>query len=860
MDCSGLSFPIIPVVSANHSATFCVIFETCKFARDNSVRESLIMTDYKFVKGLIFTLLLSLVAFNAMAQQTARIRGKLVDSKTGDSVPQANVLLLKAGTDEQVTGAASDLDGFFVLFNMPVGTYDVKIKVLGYEEKLIEGIEVSAGKPMNRIGRVELTPTTLQLEDVSFAVTREEIELAPDKKVYRIGKDIISASSNVSEVLDNIPSVTVDLDGTVELRGDSNVRILIDGKPSSQMATNAAEALQQLPADLVEKVEVVTNPSAKYDAQGTAGIINIVLKKQRAPGVNGSVNVNTGYPHRHGASTNLNYRLGKVNLFLNEGFRYRSMTREGIIEQEFYDNPDFTYLDQKSEWDRGGWGNRLKAGMEYFFDQQTSMTFSGFHSYRQNDNENVIDYEFSTVPNMPTSRIRRTDPEDEIDRWYGGEIDFYKGFNGDGNELTATFKYETGEDIENSLLFEEELFNSSGVLADDLTQDVYNKESETEMLFQVDYSHIEDKEHKFEFGVKSEMQTRDNDYWVNELDGSGSWVRLDNVSDVIKYDENIHAAYVTYANRFGPLAIQAGVRGEYSDITTSAESASEDYDRDYMDWFPSLHSDYHVTETNSIQLSYSRRIHRPHHWLLIPFYNYSDSRNIRSGNPDLNPEYTDALELGHLYYWDKGSINSSVYYHYTDDVIQRIQTSQDSVIVTKPYNFSERQRYGFEWVATYMPQRGMNFSANFNYFRALTKGTWEGQELDSDDFSWFARFSARYQIARSYQFQARFNYRGPHEGLQGKRKAMYALDLGVSHNFWNGNATLAFNVRDVLNTRKRQYETFADSFYSYSEFQWHPRMMQLTFSYRFNQDKKDRKGRPGANGMDMDNGDMDLMD
>lgn len=799
-------------------------------------------------RSLSVVLLVALAAVGALAQQATLIRGEIYDSETGKPIPSANVLLYDYGTTVQVAGVASDLDGVFLLLNLEDGMYDLSIAVLGYQQERVDSLVISRTNPKISLGKIELEPVTLKLNDVSFTVEREHVELSPEKKVYRIGDDVLASSRNVSDVLNAIPSVTVDFDGTVELRGDSNVRILVNGKSSGQMASNAADALQQLSADLVEKVEVITNPSARFDAQGTAGIINLVMKKQQDDGLNGSVNLNTGYPESYGASTNLNYRSGKVNLFLNEGYRTHEMTRDRIINQEYYSNPDFTYLDETSASTGTGWGNNVRLGLDYLPNEKTEWSISGFYDYRDSHNENEVSYLYKDTNGALLSEVIRSEPEEDDDSWYGGQLDYSKSFDDSNDDLSASFNFEHGGKQKNAFLTESELYDFSDSLESDLFQETWNNEDKIKYMFTLDYVNQFSWDSKIEMGVKAKIESNEYDYYVDEQDSLGDWTELENVIDLINYDENIYAGYLTYTNRFGPISLQAGLRAEYSAITTASVSANSTNERNYLDWFPSAFAGYNLTQTNSLQLNYSRRIHRPDHRMLIPFFSYSDSRNIMAGNPDLNPEYTDAVELGHLYYWDKGSISTSVYYRKTDDVIQRWETSQDSVIITMPYNFSTRKSYGIEWVASFNPVRYLSLDANFNLFTATTEGSWDSQELESETESWFARLSARYQVARTYQIVMRFHYHGPHEELQGKRDAMYFLDLGVSYKFLEGDGTLSLNVRDVLDTGKHQNETWTDTFYSYSEFT-RSRMIRLSFSYRFNHSTASRWEAPKPDAM-----------
>ncbi|GBE31071.1 TonB dependent receptor [bacterium BMS3Bbin04] len=590
----------------------------------------------------------------------------------------------------------------------------------------------------------------------------------------------------------------------------------------------------------------MTNPSAKYDAQGDAGIINIVLKRDRRDGMNGSVTASGGYPESYGGGFNLNYRTGKFNFFMNENLRYRSNEGGGDTHQEFFGNAPYATLEQDEEFDRSGWGNYIRFGFEYFMDETNTFTISAFNDYDENDTDGKVRYKYYDASGNLASDILRLNPEEEVGRYNGADFGYRHMFDDKGHELTADYQFENGSSNKLSLITEKWFRGGPGNAP---SESVDNLQSETSHLVQVDYVYPISNDHKIEAGLKSHMRELDHEYEVIES-GTGATVP---VSNHMIYSENIHAAYFTFSNRLNDnWSYQAGLRAEYSDITTDLRYTNELNERDYFDLFPSAFLTYDITPVNSIQASYSRRLHRPRHWLLIPFWNYTDSRNRRVGNPNLDPEYSNSFEIGHLFHTDKGSVNSSVYYRQATGVIEWVERVDGDIILSQPFNIGDRDSYGFEFVIMRQMASWLSLQGSFNVYQYQSSGTFEGISYDRDNTSWFSRASSRVSFTKTTQMQMRLFYMGPRDMIQGERAAMYSVSAGLSQSLWDNNVTVSFNVHDLFDTRKRHMETTTDSFYSDSEFQWRGRSFMLQLTWRFNQDE--RQKRQDSSGMDMNGG------
>ena len=416
--------------------------------------------------------------------------------------------------------------------------------------------------------------------------------------------------------------------------------------------------------------------------------------------------------------------------------------------------------------------------------------------------------------------------------------------------MTFDAKYLGQEDLEDSV-FENGILNGNPTLNERSS----NVEGETNILFQTDYVRPLSKKSRFETGLKANLRSIDNDYQVEQKEEGIDWLIVPELDNALQYTENIYAAYAIYSNKWDALSYQFGLRTEYSDIETNLVETNERNPREYLDWFPSVNFSYELDKRNQVQLSYSRRISRPRFWYLLPFLTYSDPRNLFSGNPDLNPEYTNSFETAYLRYFEKGSLLTSLYYRRRTGVIERVNTDiGDGTTNRLPINLSTQNAYGIEFSLSYDFYKWWKVSGNFDFYRAITEGEYEGRILESDALTWSSRLNNKMTIFGNIDFQTSLRYRAPRVTTQGRRLAMYSIDTGLSKDILKGKGTLTLSAKDLLNSRKRRSEVDLPNLTSYSEFQWRSRQFLLTFNYRINQKKKrggrNRGGYDGGEGGD----------
>ncbi len=777
---------------------------------------------------------------NAQGSLNSLVKGKAIDSASTAPLGYASIRIFSSNDNKLVNGALALDSGNFSI-DLPYGSYYAEIEFMGYKSYRTNNFFLSKEKPVHDFGSIKLIYAASTLSEVVVQAERSSMQLALDKKVFNVGKDLANAGGSASDILTNIPSVSVDPEGNVKLRGSDNVRILIDGKPSGLVSIKGGSGLQQLQASMVERVEIITNPSARYEAEGMAGIINIVLKKDRKQGFNGTVELVTGTPTNLGAALNFNYRHKKINFFINYGIAYRKQPYRGALYQEVYGTDTTFILKQNNNGTFTGFNNNIRGGLDYYFSEKSILTAS--YLYRRSQGNRITniryeDYLFNTSNLTGISKRRQDEDETEPNSEYS--VSYKRSFAGRGHELIAEVKHL--DYWENSdQLFTQNYFRPNGAedISKAILQKSLNDEFEKQWLFQFDYVKPVGEEGKFETGVRSSFRNMVNDYLVTQQDASGNFVPLPGLDNVFAYNENIHAAYGILGNKSKKISYQAGLRAEWTDVTTILRKTDETNPRDYVNLFPSAHITFNLKNDNGIQLSYSRRVRRPFYNDLSPFVTFSDSRNFFGGNPDLDPEFSNVVEAGHIKSFDKGTFTSAIYYRSTNGKIERIRTvDTEGNSVTRPENLLSEKAFGLEFTGGYSPYKWWKLDVNFNFFYADIDGSNILPDYKANTYSWFARQTSRFMFPKNFDVQLRTNYEAPQKTAQGRRKALYYADLSMSKDVLKGKGTVNLNVLDVFNSRRIRTETNGVNFYSEGNFQFRQRQINLTLSYRIRQAKQ----------------------
>ena len=803
----------------------------------------------------------------AQSEKTAQISGLILEATSGEPLEYATIIFTP-NKGEKLVGGITDSKGKFKI-EVPEGVYKMSVEFISYKTKTYENLEVNSNR---NLGTIRLEDEANTLDAVEIVAEKSTVDIRLDKRIYNVGADMTIKGGTASDVLDNVPSVTVDVDGTVSLRGNENVRILVNGKPSGLVGLSTTDVLRQLPADAIEKVEVVTSPSARYDAEGTGGILNIILRKGKAEGFNASVNASLGDPTLYAGSANINYRSRKFNIFSN--FGYRKSDAPG------YSYNDLTYFKRSGEvdyyrtedtnWTRGRFSNNNNVGIEYYINDHSSVTagvlyrISGGDRYSKNDQSR---YDVNRVLTDDKDRIQDRDSDENLIEY---SLNYTNDFD-DDSILTVDFKYEDSSEDEYAQI-EDIVFLGTDP---DTQERNTTKESSENILFQIDYVKPIGELSQFEWGYRSNWNDFRTDYLVEDYLNE-EWVNNTNFSNILNFSQDVHATYLQFGSKYEHFNFLLGLRAELTDIRIDLETTDTQSNKTYSNLFPTLNLAYEFDDTSSIIFGYAKRIRRPRSWFLNPFPNRTSETNFFTGNVDLDPTITNTFDIGYLKQWKSTTINTSLYYNHSTDAIEFVfeETGDfiNGVAVTKrsPINLATEDRIGFELTSRHSIGTWLRLNNSFNFFRFFKEGDYSyinsqgetiNQNFDASDNSWSARINAIVKLPAEIDWQTSFSYRSGSTSAQTDRQGNFGINLALSKDLFNKNATLALNVSDLLNSRKRimtttttDSQTGLPSITNVSDMMWRQRQVTATFTYRFKQKKK--RGRPQG-GQDY-GGDMEM--
>ena len=821
-------------------------------------------------KTTLLLFFLGLLLFSARAQKPqaisekseVTISGNVIDEETKEPLEYATIVVFSKLKNAIITGGITDSKGDFSI-PVEIGAFDIRIEYIGFKTQIIENKRITNDE---NIGKFSLILDVEALDAVEIIAERTTVEFRLDKKIYNVGKDLTVRGGTVSDVLDNVPSVSVDVEGNVALRGNDDVRILINGKPSGLVGLNSTDTLRQLPAESIERVEVITSPSARYDAEGSAGILNIILRRSKLQGLNGAMTLNTSYPTQAGVSGNINYRTGNLNFFNTTGYSYRETPGNSYNNTEFFngDNPS-TFLKEERIFERERKGLNTNLGVEWYVNKTSSFTASMV--YRNSDNAsnttNILD---EIGSNNSITRNIRLDPEIEDDKTIQYSLNYDNQFNGDSqHKLTFDFQYEKSEESETSLINQNRID----------VENVETREKQDRILLQADYVKPVGKEGQFEMGYRGQFQNLNSDFLVENTNDNGDTFFINtDLSNDLAFSQYVNAFYTQYGNKLGDkFSYLFGIRLEGTRVTIDQETSGDFEKKNYTQLFPTANLAYEISEDASITLGYNRRIRRPRSYFINPFPSRSSATSIFQGNPNLDPSTSNAFDIGYLNRFGKVTLSTSVYFQHATNTFNFITRETDlyyifetnqtisqndpdfdqinddfdlvPIIKRGPVNLATNDRFGFEFTLSYRPTKKWSLNGNFNVFQSITRGDFEEQNFDAENLSWFMRLNNKYTLPGEIDWQTRLFYRGPNETAQSISAGVFSTDLAFSKDLFEEKASLALRVSDLFNSRKRISESFTSNFRSDSEFQWRQRTYTMSFTYRFNQQKNQRQRRGG---------------
>lgn len=801
------------------------------------------------------------VSVFAISEVSGGVKGKVIDSKSKEALEFVNVSLRKKGSSDLVKGTITDQTGAFSLDNLADGDYTVTVSYIGYKPYEKEVSITSAAKTVS-LRTVSLTEDSQVLAEVEVVGQKAQMKFEIDKKVFNVDQNIASTGGSASDVLSNIPSVEVDNEGEVSLRGSSNVTIWINGKASGLSADNRAQILEQMPAESIEKIEVITNPSAKYSPEGTAGIINIVLKQDRKAGYYGSVQAGVDTRGGYNASANINYSSGKLDAYASLGYRNRKRVGGGDTYRQNINEDGVSFLEQSSDNDGSGGNLFARLGLTYHLTQKDHFSFGGFGMFGSRTNKNTIDYK-SNIPGSFLTSHRISDSDNDMN---GGNIEIgYKHDFGKNHYLDFTGSYNNWGMDNTSVFTQTSQYESIPETTSYQRQKNNIRNHNWEL--QLDYVNSFDDNNKLEAGYKGTLSRENSpvETYTGLLDSD---IDKDLFNRFI-YDQDIHALYATYSGRINKFGYQLGVRGEYSRVDTKSLGYGElehnvpAYKKDYFSLFPSAFLSYQLPGNNEIQVNYTRRISRPWGGQLNSFMNITDSTNISFGNPYLSPQYSNAFELNYIKSWENHMLSFSGYYRTTDDVIQRISFLDGNVMKTTYENIAKTQSAGVELVGKNKLFTLLDLTTTVNLFYYKLDGfTYQPVGIEkpvvgkaSEDFSWNARIMANMILPYAISLQLTGNYNAKQVIAQGYRKPNYSLDAGIRKSFLNRKLSLSINARDIFDSRKWHTVTSGDGFEQDSKNWRGGRQFGFTLTYSFGNmrsksNKSDKRADDGSNMID----------
>ncbi len=785
------------------------------------------------------------------------VSGKVIEKSSNQTLEATRITITSSKNPAVIFGGLTNNKGEFSIEVAP-GNYNIKFEFFSFAPFEIKQKSIQSN---TNLGTISLSEGATQLKEVTIVSQKSTVEIKLDKKIYNVGQDMTVKGGTASDVLDNVPSVTVDGDGNVSLRGNDNVKILIDGRPSN--AINIADALRNIPADALDKVEVITNPSARYDAEGGAGIINIVLKKGRNQGTNGTFIATVGNPKNYGISGNINYKTENYNLFTTLGYTDSKAPGMSLADTNYLNSDGSLQktINERGNRERGRKGYNYTFGMDWYLTE--SLTWTNAINYRKNEGENpdnVVMY--NHFPDATTDFVRDR-YNDQFSKTNDVEYttNFTKKFKKDGHKLSFDGAFSRDYDKDSSTITDF-IYGQEDLATRETTK---NYQTQTKNLLQADYVLPFGANSQLEAGYKGDFNKLLTDYNVGSLDNLGNYTPNLSYTNQLDYREKINAVYAQVGTKVKSFSFLFGLRYEDSNIDINLLTTENFNNRKYHNFFPSAFITYQLSDENSISLNYSKRIARPRSRFINPFSNYSSNVNIFQGNPFINPSLTDAIDFGVMNRFNKITINSSIYYNYNKAPFQFIRRPNGDTVTTivdgntvvtpvmlfTPVNLDHEERIGFEFNVNYTPIKWWKLNANFNIFDSKMVGNYSyvlngttdqiTKEASITAGSWFARMSSKITLPYRIDWQINSTYNAPQNNAQGKTLGVMSANLAFSKDVLKDKGTISLNVSDVFNSRKRISETVLSNLNSYNEMQFRQRQINLSFTFRFNKMKSERE-------------------
>jgi outer membrane receptor protein involved in Fe transport len=796
--------------------------------------------------AIVFLFSITHVYAQVGAAGTGSVSGRLLDDATTQPLGFATVALVKRADNSPVKSIQTDLNGNFKLANIPDGFYKLIATYVGYAPFTRDSILIGPKKRAFVFNAIKLKLAKGLLKEVAVKAQRNTIQLGIDKKTFSVDQSLVSQGGSATDLLSNVPSVQVDVDGNLNLRGSSSVRVLINGKPSALTGSSMADVLQSIPASSIESIEVITNPSAKYDAEGQSGIINIILKKNARLGFNGSAAASVGTQDTYTGNINLAYQDKAINIYANYGYRKANRVGNGYTDKITYDPVNGPiYQNQIADQNTLFIANNIRAGIDINLDPKTTLSFSANGNLRDRDR-----YQFgnTTITNSKGILTQSTDQNTASHSKGASNYDFNADYDHKykkaGEELTANIGYSTSNQTNNDL--ETILYNYyTPASARQYNQSTAGSSDGYNVNLQADFTTPLKNNSKLDAGYRSTFSQSNSNNDVDTLNTLNNYVPNYILTNHFLYQEQIHAIYGNYQRQFGKFGIQVGARLEEARIRTLLRDSSIYNGQNYFRIYPSVFLSEKLSENQTLQISYTRRVNRPRDRQISPFLDKSDPYNYQQGNPNLKPEDTHSFELSYINYWKILTLTSSLYYRLTNDDIQQIRTPlNSSVTLLRFQNITNAQNGGFELIAKVSATQSIDITANVNAYYRYLQGIPALNLPTSSGYAWNANLTANLKPLKKLGVQLRGDYQAPQVITQGRQRAMYGLDGGLKYDVTKA-LNVSANVRDAFDTRK--FGSIIDNtlgaypYHSESVRRFQSRVILFTVAYRFGSSPDDVK-------------------
>lgn len=776
------------------------------------------------------------------------LKGFIYDSSANQPLEYATISIIRKRDQQLINGTITDQTGFFKIKDVDFGMYQINITFIGYKTKTLENIAIKPNDKDIDLGQVSLESTIETIDEAVVVADRPTMTYKIDKKIINVSQQHTSASGTAVEILENIPSVTVDIEGNVSLRGSSSFTVLIDNKPSM---LDPSDALNQIPASSIENIEIITNPSAKFDPDGTAGIINIILKKNKLQGFSGVVNTNYGSNNSMGGDFLLSFRKEKLNFYIGADYNKRIMKGTSKNENITTQNDTSYYVFSDGDFSRNRLSSGIRGGIDFNLNALNSLSLGARYGERSRGGDSDFNYSEWTSPgNSLIDYYKSNGESNSSGNYYSFSLDYVHNFLRKGHMLVGQFIYdgEDSKDKDDTRLVDVNDVLSSGQISKE-------NEPEHEYRIKLDYTLPIGEKNKFEAGYQGLLSSSEseNDMYLYNTN-SGIYDYMSDYSHRVDSKKDIQSLYSTFSSEIGNFGYQLGLRGEYVNREISLVGENEDYTLNRWDLFPTIHLSYNFPKDIQFMTSYTRRIERPRNWYLEPFITWSDAYNVRQGNPGLDPEYIDSYELSFQKKFGRNVFSMDGYYRITNNKIERVRSvyeNYDNVFLSSVENVGKDYSFGTEIMFSLDIFKWWHLDLMGNIYDYKIEGELYGKDFSEESFNWNARFNNTIKLAKSTRLQINGIYNSETVTAQGKTEGFVMANLAVKQDFFKNKLSATFQLRDLLNTAGHKFTAEGPDFYSYRDFSPYSPMYSITLTYRINNYKPDRK-KNGNNSDGMD--------